>query len=131
MAVREAKFSATGGPLEIEIRIEKNKTGRVNFFLLDRHDEHLDHGAGNLTVNTFKINPNLTAEQLNGASLLWDAKIHGPDKPNQIWQIIIIIRQDGERIEDGIIEFPDPDGEDSNTFQSRIFVTGEVRLRRK
>lgn len=124
-----AKFSANGGPLEIEIRIEKNKTGRINFFLLDSHDEHLDHGAGNHTVNTFKIPPSITAAQLDGASILWDAKIHGPDRPNQIWEIILIIRQDGRRIEDGVIKYPY--GDDSNTFQSRIFVTGEVRLRAK
>jgi hypothetical protein len=128
MAEKVAMFSANGGPLEIEIRIEKNKTGRINFFLLDKQDEHLDHGSGDKTVNTFKIHPSITTTQLDGASLLWDAKIHGPNKPDQTWGITIIIRQDGQRIEDGVIEYPDPNGDDPKTFKLILFVTGEVRL---
>lgn len=118
---KEAKFSAGGGNLEIEIEFFQSKTGKCNFVLLDKNDKNLEHGSGKRTSNTFQIksDPN----DLDGALLTWEATINGPDLPGQTWKVDMTIRQDGQVIEGGVIPNEDPP-----TFQLVHVMNDEVRL---
>jgi hypothetical protein len=124
MAEKEAKFSAGGGKLKIEILFGQNKTGTCSFVLLDKNNKNLEHGSGTKSRNTFDIQSDLNA--LDGALLTWDADINGPDKPNQKWKITMTIKQDGSPIEGGVIPNSDPP-----TFQLIHVMGDEVRLKAK
>jgi hypothetical protein len=96
-----AKFSAAGGNLEIEIEIGENKTGTCYFYLYDKNDTQLQQGKGVKSKNKFTITSPRSA--LDGATLMWEATINGPDKPNQPWSLTMTIRQDGQTLEGGFI----------------------------
>src|SRR5437867_1926273 len=106
MAEKEAKFSKTGGKLELEISIEENQTGTCQYFVFDKNDNRLQRETGDKTINIFQINSD--PKDLDGALLMWDAVINGPDTPNQKWKVTMKIRQDGQTIEGGVITNGDP-----------------------
>jgi len=116
-----AKFSKDGGPLEIEIEIGQNKTGKCNFFLFDKNGNQLQNGSGKKTNNIFQLNG--TLKELDGALLTWDATINGPNQPGQTWKVTMTIRQDGQAIKGGV----NPNG-DPPTFQLVHVMDDKVRL---
>lgn len=124
MADKKAKFSDKGGPLELEITIGQNKTGKVNFVLFDKDDKNLEHGSGKQSVNTFPIATAIS--ELDGALLTWDATINGNNKKGQKWKVTMTIRQDGQPIQDGIIANGDPP-----TFTLVHVMDDKVRLIKK
>jgi hypothetical protein len=130
MAERVAKFFKNGGNLEVEIEIGQNKTGSWEFFLFDKDNIRLQRRSGTTTIATIPITSHLS--QLDGGLFMLDATINGANKPNQRWKVFLRIKQDGQSIEGGNFEFPEPGGEDPMTFKLVLVMkTKEVRLQGK
>ena len=123
MAEKEAKFSAAGGPLEVEIAIGEIKVATSDLFIFDKNGKRLQHNAGDENDDTFPITKPLGL--LDDAIVRWTAIINAPNnKPNQKWTVTATIRQDGQPIEDGVIP-------NSGTFQTVTVMTDKVRLTAK
>lgn len=118
-----AKFSADGGPLEVEVAIGQAKVATTDLFIFDKTGKRLQHNAGDEIDDTFPVNKPLSV--LDDAVVRWTAIINAPNnKPNQKWLVTTTIRQDGKPIEDGVIT-------NSGTFQTVTVMTDKVRLKAK
>lgn len=118
-----AKFSAGGGPLEVEIAIGQIKVATTNLFIFDKTGKRIQHNASDESDDTFPVSKPLSV--LDDAVVKWTAIINAPNKkPNQKWAVTTTIRQDGQPIEDGVIP-------NSGTFQTVTVMTDEVRLKAK
>lgn len=123
MAEKIAKFSADGGPLEVEVAIGQIKVATTDLFIYDKTGKRIQHNAGDEIDDTFPVSKPLSV--LDDTVVRWRAIINAPDKePNQKWAVTTTIRQDREPIEGGVIS-------NSGTFQTVTVMTDEVRLKAK
>lgn len=126
MAEVEAKFSKRGGQLEVEVVVGQRNGGRFIIVLFDEHGHNLQQIRGRVDTDeptNFLLNSSPTI--LDNALLMWNIRIQSSNnKPNQLWSVTLIIRQDDEPIEGGVIT-------DRGTFQTVIEKDYEVRLKAK
>jgi hypothetical protein len=125
MAEKVAKFSANGGPLEVEIVIGQIKRGDFEIVLFDRNDSNpiLVGKNRNGREISYKYLIERPLNELDGSLLMWDVIIGASTTGSaQTWSITLIIRQNGQAIEDGVIT-------NRGEFEIITHMADEVRLR--
>lgn len=118
-----AEFSATGGPLEVEISIGQIKVATTDLFIFGQTGKRIQHNAGNEIDDTFPVSQPLSV--LDDSVVRWTVVINAPNnKPNQKWAVVTSIKQGGKPIKGGVIS-------NSGTFQTVTVMTDKVRLTAK